>query len=262
MSNAPFADRPSDDPGNGQSPATVRISRPPSWLEGTDRSDAGAQVEPDAGGDAIVIGLPRRHGKYIQGTLPLPWTADLPHHPSSSTRSSGSTQRRAGLLAQPGRSEQPASSARIAGSFAGPGLRLVEPPELPAERGDADQLFDPQRTPRSELPDPRQWAARLGQAIVEVLDGRRAASQLLRWTTPEIHRALASQARSLRGFGDSPPTSAGPGRVQVRSVHVCEPESGIAEASVVLAAPHRSRAMAIRLEGIDGRWRATVVMLA
>jgi hypothetical protein len=40
-------------------------------------------------------------------------------------------------------------------------------------------------------------------------------------------------------------------------VHFCEPADGIAEASVIFALDHRVRAVAMRLEGLDGRWMTT-----
>jgi len=41
----------------------------------------------------------------------------------------------------------------------------------------------------------------------------------------------------------------------VRSVRVCEPADGVAELSAVVQAGARFRAIAARLEGLDGRWR-------
>jgi hypothetical protein len=46
-------------------------------------------------------------------------------------------------------------------------------------------------------------------------------------------------------------------RLIVRSVHVSEPDDGVAEVCAVFGTPNRCYAMAMRLEGMDGRWRAT-----
>jgi hypothetical protein len=40
-------------------------------------------------------------------------------------------------------------------------------------------------------------------------------------------------------------------------VRVCEPADGVAEAAAVVHGPQRTRAVALRLEGMDGRWRVT-----
>jgi hypothetical protein len=47
---------------------------------------------------------------------------------------------------------------------------------------------------------------------------------------------------------------------QVRSVHLCEPVDGVAEASVVVAGALRWWALALRLEGLNGRWVLTHVL--
>ena len=46
---------------------------------------------------------------------------------------------------------------------------------------------------RDELPDPRPWAARFVQALVEIQSGDRPLSQLLRWTTAEVYALTAKQ---------------------------------------------------------------------
>ena len=51
-------------------------------------------------------------------------------------------------------------------------------------------------------------------------------------------------------------------RLCVRSIHVHETDDGVAEISSVFGTPNRSFALAIRLEGLDGRWRATNLEVA
>jgi hypothetical protein len=47
-------------------------------------------------------------------------------------------------------------------------------------------------------------------------------------------------------------------RPRVGTVRVCQPADGVAEAAAVVHGPQRTRAIALRLEGLDGRWRVTV----
>jgi hypothetical protein len=47
----------------------------------------------------------------------------------------------------------------------------------------------------------------------------------------------------------------------IMSVHESSPADGIVEAVVVVRGPARTRALAVRLEGMDGRWRATSLAL-
>ena len=51
-------------------------------------------------------------------------------------------------------------------------------------------------------------------------------------------------------------------RFIVRSVNVMETDDGIAEISSVFGTQNRVFALAMRLEGLDGRWRATSLVWA
>jgi len=107
------------------------------------------------------------------------------------------------------------------------------------------------------LPDPRLWSARLAQALVEVLAGDRPLQQLVRWTSDDVYRKVERRLRILaRGDGAE---RLGNVRAAIRSVHLCEPRCGVAEASMLVQEGARSRAIAIRLEGVDGRWQCTAL---
>jgi hypothetical protein len=41
----------------------------------------------------------------------------------------------------------------------------------------------------------------------------------------------------------------------VHSIHIIEPADGVAEIAAIVRVGERFRAMALRLEGLDGRWR-------
>lgn len=109
--------------------------------------------------------------------------------------------------------------------------------------------FDVRPTSRSELPSATQWSMRLVQALIEVLNGNRAPSQLIRWVSAEVMAGLQIQLKQKR-FP----------KLAVRSIHVHETDDGVAEVSAVFGSPNRSFAMAMRLEGLDGKWRATSVI--
>lgn len=131
---------------------------------------------------------------------------------------------------------------------------------------DDEDDFGPVPTSRADLPDPYRWSRRLVQVLVEVMSGNRAATQLLRWTSPEVYervRVLTAPAPRATATGQlrSTVTGAGAGRRRpvVRSVRVCEPADGVAEVSAVVLTGQRAQALAVRLEGHDGRWRATAL---
>lgn len=108
-------------------------------------------------------------------------------------------------------------------------------------------------TLRSQLPDPRPFVAKIAQAIIEVIAAQRPAPQLIRHTSPGIYSGLARRAVVA---ARRQPT--GPRRpAVVRRVRVCEPADGIVEACAVVVAHGRVRAIALRLEGLDGRWLVT-----
>lgn len=105
------------------------------------------------------------------------------------------------------------------------------------------------------LPEPRPWAASFIQAAMEVACGLRPSTQLIRWTTPEVHGMLVRRgsltARALR-------TSNSPGvKPRLRALVLCAPKAGVYEVSAVIAEPQRIRAVAFRMEGLHGRWRVT-----
>jgi hypothetical protein len=111
-----------------------------------------------------------------------------------------------------------------------------------------------------DLPDPRDWAARFCQAIVEVIGGDRPASQLVRWTSRRVYTDLNRRVRIL-GLTSSAATRGQVARPHVRSVRVCRPARDIAEVAVHLQHGRRSRALAARLELIDRRWLCTALQL-
>lgn len=143
--------------------------------------------------------------------------------------------------------------------------------ELPFERGraglriagwhltdeDDDPFFAPQPTPRVELSDPALHGRRILRAVFEVLGRRRPLQQLLPWTTEDVYEELTAWVyRRMRA--DSQPQSA---PAMVRSVRAGEPADGVAELTAVVHLDGRVRAVVLRLEGADGRWRCTLLRL-
>lgn len=124
-----------------------------------------------------------------------------------------------------------------------------------------DELFEYERSPSSALPDPEPFLRNLTRGVLEVFAGVRDAEQLARWLTEDAYRALlvrsnlAARARSARGVAAARPTHS------IVSVRWSSPADGIVEGVVIASAPARTRAIAMRLEGLDRRWRATSLAL-
>lgn len=133
-----------------------------------------------------------------------------------------------------------------------PALHLVRADKAPPMTSDeVADFFDRQPTCDADLPDPRRWATRLAQAVVEVRSGSRPLHQLLRWTTMDVFESLMAD---LQGSGSEPkPTGS------ISSVRVARPADGVAEVSAVVTGQQRSRALVLRLEGWDGRWLCTTL---
>ncbi|MCX6501860.1 MAG: Rv3235 family protein [Microbacterium sp.] len=131
----------------------------------------------------------------------------------------------------------------------------------PSRRTASADFFAPQPTSSAELPDPVPLLRNLTAGVLESLAGVRDLDQLARWLTEEAYRGLltrvnlAIRARSARGVPAARPVHS------ILSVHHSSPADGVVEAVVVVAGPARTRAIAIRLEGIDHRWRATSLAL-
>ncbi|WAB83993.1 Rv3235 family protein [Microcella daejeonensis] len=122
-----------------------------------------------------------------------------------------------------------------------------------------EEFFDYQPTSTAELPDPRPLVENLTRFVVEILAGARELEQIARWVTDDVYRtllkrqAISARARAARGRPVIRPAFA------IGSVILCEPRDGIIEAVVVVNSRARSRAVAIRLEGLDRRWRASAI---
>jgi hypothetical protein len=126
---------------------------------------------------------------------------------------------------------------------------------------DEDELlFGPQPTPTRELPDPTRWGRQVTQLIVEVMAGHRPAAQLVRWTSEQVYRQVREHGRTLPTGPDRTRTGrALTERPVVGGVRVSEPDDGVAEVAAVVHRRHRVQAVALRLEGRDGRWVVTVL---
>lgn len=138
----------------------------------------------------------------------------------------------------------------------------IDPAVRPVSRYARDA--DPgaaERTAAVDLPDPEPLLRNLTQGVLEALAGVRDVNQLARWMTEDAFRslttrtALAARARSARGVTASRPVHA------IRSVHVATTLDDAVEAVVVIGGPARTRAVAVRLEGLDRRWRASSLAL-
>lgn len=122
-----------------------------------------------------------------------------------------------------------------------------------------DEYFAAQHTSSSLLPDPEPLVVNLTRCVIEVLAGARELDQLTRWITDEVYRhllkrvVLAKRARQAKGATVRRP------QFSLGSTTLYRPKDGVVEAVVIVHQKVRSRAVAIRLEGLDSRWRASAI---
>lgn len=122
---------------------------------------------------------------------------------------------------------------------------------------DVEEHFARQRTSSEDLPDPEPLLTALTRGVLEVLAGVREPEQLARWLTDEPYRSLvarssmAVRARSARRQPVMRPVYA------IHSLRHSSPADGVVEGVIIVDTPQRTRAVAMRLEGMDSRWRAT-----
>lgn len=108
------------------------------------------------------------------------------------------------------------------------------------------------RTPSNGLPDARPFAHAMVQGLLEVQAGLRPLQQLQATTSAELYEQLEGVVLVRRRLaGSRPVTSA------VRSLHVQQRDDGVAEVCARVQRGPRDTAVALRLEGVDGRWQCT-----
>lgn len=126
-------------------------------------------------------------------------------------------------------------------------------------RFDEQEFFGQQPTPTASLPDPRPLLENLTRCVVEILAGARELEQIARWVSDDVYGHLlkrvviSSRARQAKGQKPARPS------FTIGSTTICEPRDGVVEAVIIVRGRARVRAVALRLEGLDNRWRATAV---
>lgn len=115
------------------------------------------------------------------------------------------------------------------------------------EEYDAD--FAPEPTSAAELPDIDELIFQFIHKVVEIWAGRRSASQVQSMCHHLIFSDLQRKAGQQKLVG------------RVRKIKVTQPLDGISESTVTVRYGDRLRVVAIRFEGLDGRWLCTALTL-
>ena len=135
----------------------------------------------------------------------------------------------------------------------------VLPSRVVRPRFDADEFFGQQPTSSSALPNPEPLVVNLTRGVIEILAGARELEQIARWVTDDVYRhllkrvVLSARARQAKGQQATRPA------FTIGSTTIREPRDGVVEAVVIVRGRARTRAVAVRLEGLDKRWRASAI---
>ena len=138
-------------------------------------------------------------------------------------------------------------------------VREVLPSKPIRPRFVPDEFFGHQPASRAELPDPRPLLENLTRCVIEILAGARDLEQIARWVNDDVYRhmvkrvVISTRARQATGRPATRPT------FTIGSTTISEPRDGVIEAVVIVHGRARTRAVALRLEGLDTRWRATAI---
>jgi len=124
---------------------------------------------------------------------------------------------------------------------------------------DGDEFFGAQPATRAALPNPEPLLENLTRCVIEILAGARDLEQIARWVDDDVYRhllkrvVLSTRARQAKGQVARAPN------FTIGSMSIYEPRDGVVEAVVIVIGKARTRAVALRLEGFDTRWRATAI---
>jgi hypothetical protein len=123
----------------------------------------------------------------------------------------------------------------------------------------SNDYFGPQYNSTSELPNPDASLQVLATGVVEVIAGTRQIDQLARLLSDEVYQRLSRRAVEARQRRDALGQKTHYQNFSVLNMMNSSPRDGVIESVVLLNAQRRTRAVTIRLEGINNRWRATAV---
>jgi hypothetical protein len=121
---------------------------------------------------------------------------------------------------------------------------------------ETDDLFGIEFNNTADLGDPKPILAFLAQSVIETMAGIRDIEQCARWLSDGVYQQLRQKSlASTRSRAESNVIQLRPNLV-VGKISTFSPRAGVVEGVVIVHNIGRARAVAIRLEGYNGRWRA------
>jgi hypothetical protein len=122
---------------------------------------------------------------------------------------------------------------------------------------DQDEFFGRQNNTTEELGDPTQLIQIVAKGVVEVMAGMRDVNQLGELLSDDVYLKLRERATQAKQARASRNEQANRPIFEITQVRKQSPADGVFEAVVLLQGPTRLRAVTLRLEGYNNRWRTT-----
>ena len=226
-----------DDANRGHGPDAATTDLAP---ETFGRARPNSAPEPSIGSPASTDPAPSDPGQEDPDNRSV-WRRDRPPIPSRPLRTPRSEP-------SPGLRASPQSDVLLLEPAPRGRPTTIVSSSVPPWSSEAD--IGVRKTASQHLPPVDRAASVLARALVEVLSGQRPLAQLRVHCAPEIFAGLTERP-------PAPPMAL----PHLLTVRVCEPADGVAEVSVAFRRADRVRALAFRIEGVDGRWRITALQL-
>ncbi|TFD28046.1 Rv3235 family protein [Cryobacterium lyxosi] len=131
----------------------------------------------------------------------------------------------------------------------------------PSEAHNDARRVSPKPIGQAHRPEPEQVLRALALRAVEVIAGARDLEQLARWVTDDVYAhlrvrvSIAARARAITGVVAERP------RLWIDHVTTWPTDTGGFNAVILVYDKRRAHVVSVQLEGLDQRWRATVLVV-
>lgn len=120
-----------------------------------------------------------------------------------------------------------------------------------------DELFDYQPTGTGALPPAKEFVETFVPQVLETIHGLREVRTFSKNMNQAVFNAIEARAASAKLRSQVAKQPSPRPVFALGNVIISEPRDGVCEAAAVVHGPTRVRAVALRLEGLDNRWKAT-----
>ena len=131
--------------------------------------------------------------------------------------------------------------------------------ERARRRRNGQELFEPEFFTTEELGDPKSSLEAIAMSVIEVMAGVRPVELLAHYLTDEVYVRLRSRASRAAAKRASSGAKVPIPSISIANMLIESPAPGVVESVVLVRFPQRTRAVTIRLEGINRCWRATAI---